>query len=286
MIENRINIMEPQTPAPAPAPAAEEKPRVEYASVTERFMALLIDYGVTFIPAQLLAWICLKIIGPEVELWQIIGLFVGINLLFVLYETIFSSGDRVTLGKALVGIAVVKKDLSGPISLPRAFLRAIGYYVSAALLMCGFLLSFFDDRHRALHDFFGGSVVVQIREKSWFEKTMLRLLGTVLLMAFAWTAYSQFFGGGAFMQQFYVRRAQEHLQKIAMLQEAHRVRYGVYTNDLLRLSLLSGDPVQFQRDTQKVLYHKGFKIGVQGDSYKISALAKDAKHTPVYWSSK
>ena len=85
MNENRINIMEPQTPAPAPAPAAEEKPRVEYASVTERFMALLIDYGVTFIPAQLLAWICLKIIGPEVELWQIIGLFVGINLLFVLY---------------------------------------------------------------------------------------------------------------------------------------------------------------------------------------------------------
>ena len=162
MTENRINIMDPQTPAPAAA-AVSEKPQVEYASVTERFVALLIDYGVVFIPAQLLAGLVLKLLGPDVELWQIVALFGGINVLFILYETVFSCGDRVTLGKALVGIAVVKKDLSGPVSLPRAFMRAIGYYVSAALLMCGFLLAFFDDRHRALHDFFGGSVVVQIR---------------------------------------------------------------------------------------------------------------------------
>ena len=213
-------------------------------------------------------------------------LFAGINFLFILYETILSCGDRVTLGKSLVGIAVVKKDLSGSISLPRAFLRAIGYYVSAGLLMCGFLLAFFDDKHRALQDFFGGSVVVQVRERTWFERTFVRFLGTVLLLAFAWTAYTQFFGKGSLLQQFYISRAQEHLGKIALLEEAHYSLYGSYTNDLLRLSLLSGDPVQFQRDTQKVLYPKGFKIGVQGNSYKISAMAKDAKHTPVYWSSK
>ena len=46
-----------------------------------------------------------------------------------------------------------------------------------------------------------------------------------------------------------------------------------------------GDPVQFQRDTQKILQPRGFKIGVKGDSYKISAVAKDAKKTPVYYSS-
>lgn len=288
MNENRINIMEPEIPIPVRTaePAAEEKPQqVEYASVTERFVALLIDYGVVFIPAQLLAWVVLKIMGPVTALWQIVALIAGINLLFILYETIFSSGDRVTLGKSLVGIAVVKKDLSAPISLPRAFLRAVGYYISAALLMCGFLLAFFDDRHRALHDFLGDSVVVQIREKTWFERTMVRFLGTILLLIFAWVAYSQFFGKGAFMQEFYIRRAQEHLGKIALLEEAHYSLYGHYTNDLLRLSLLSGDPVQFQRDTQKVLSPKGFKIGVQGNTYRISAVAKDNKRTPVYWSS-
>lgn len=284
MTENRINIMDPQTPAPAAA-AVSEKPQVEYASVTERFVALLIDYGVVFIPAQLLAGLVLKLLGPDAELWQIVALFGGINVLFILYETIFSCGDRVTLGKALVGIAVVKKDLSGPVSLPRAFMRAIGYYVSAALLMCGFLLAFFDDRHRALHDFFGGSVVVQIRQKTWLERTLVRLLGGVLLAAFAWTAYTQYFGGGSLLQEYYIRHAKEHLGKIALLEEAHRSRYGYYTNDLLRLSLLSGDPVQFQRDTQKILQPRGFKIGVKGDSYKISAVAKDAKKTPVYYSS-
>ncbi|OUO57415.1 RDD family protein [Candidatus Avelusimicrobium gallicola] len=288
MIEKRINIMEPEIPTLQQPPAEEpaEKKQVEYASVTERFVALLIDYGVVFIPAQLIARVILNIMGPITELWQIASIFIGINLLFILYETILSSGDRVTLGKALVGIAVVKKDLSGPISLPRAFLRAIGYYFSAALLMCGFLLAFFDDKHRALQDFLGGSVVVQIREKTWMERTMVRLLGGVLLVAFAATSYTQFFGRGGTLQQFYIRRAQEHLGKIALLEEAHYNRYGSYTNDLLRLSLLSGDPVQFQRDTQKVLYPKGFKIGVQGNYYKISARARDARNTPVYFTSK
>ncbi len=285
MTENRINIMDPETLAPV-VNTVEEKPKVEYASVTERFVALLIDYGVVFIPAQLLAGVVLKILGPDVGLWQIISIFAGINLLFILYETILSSGDRVTLGKSLVGIAVVKADLSGPISIPRAFLRAIGYYISAALLMGGFLFAFVEERHRALQDFLGGSVVVQIRQKTWFERIIMRFLGAVLLAAFGWVAYSQFFASGSLLQQFYIRRAEEHLGKIALLEEAHYTYYGSYTNDLLRLSLLSGDPVQFQRDTQKVLFPKDFKIGVQENTYKISARAKDRKKTQVYWTKK
>ena len=156
MTQNRINIMDEAAPLVS-APA--EKPQVVYASVTERFVALLIDYGVVFIPAQLLCNLIFKLVNPQqMELWGIVSIFVGINLLFVLYETIFSCGDRVTLGKALLGLAVVKKDLSGPISFPRAFLRAVGYYISAVLFMGGFLFAFFEEYHRALHDFLGGSV--------------------------------------------------------------------------------------------------------------------------------
>ena len=284
MTENRINIMDPQ-PAPV-QPSADETPKVVYATVTERFVALLIDYGVIFIPGQFIGLAILKILGPYAEMWQIAAVLVGINALFVLYETIFSSGDRVTLGKALVGIAVVKQDLSGPVSFPRAFVRSVGYYISGALLMCGFLFAFFDDRHRALHDFLGGSVVVQIRQKAWWERLLVRFLGAVLLAGFAWTMYQQCFGGGSVVQQYYVNRAKDQLQNVALLEEAHYARYGYYTNDLLRLSLLSGDPVQFQRDTQKVLSPKGFKIGVQKDGYKIMAYAKDVKKTPVYFSNK
>ncbi len=282
MTENRINIM--QEEVPAVATQTPQTPKVTYASVSERFVALLIDYGVIFLSCQFLVWLWVKLANPELMLWQAIGLIGCINTLFVLYEAVLSCGDRMTLGKALVGIAVVKKDLSGSVSFGRALLRAIGYYISGGLLMCGFLLAFFDDKHRALHDFLGGSVVVQIRQKSGGESALLRVLGSVLLIAFAWTAYTQFFGGGALVDQYLVRQARKYLYKVALLEEGHKARYGYYTNDLLRLSLLSGDPVQFQRDTQKILAPKGFKIGVTEDSYKISAVAKDKKHTPVFFS--
>ncbi len=283
MNENRINIMGPDIPV-APQPAAPEEPKVEYASVPERFVALLIDYGVVFIPVSLILWIYLKIAGPLDGIWPPLFLLLGLNFLFVLYEAVFSCGDRVTLGKALVGIAVMKADLSGPISFPRAFLRAIGYYVSALLLMCGFLLAFFDDRRRALQDRLGDSVVVRVRAKSWGERVGVQLVGALLLVVFGWVFYEQVLGGGSLTKQAYIRQAEKQLRNIALLEEAHYNRYGHYTNDLLRLSLLSGDPVQFQRDTQKVLYHKGFKIGVQGDTYKISARAQDPQHTPVYFA--
>ena len=279
--------MEPELPQVVAVSQEEQKePEVKYATITERFVALLIDYGVVFFPAQLIGEQILKWIGPNAELWQILSVFVGINVAFILYETILSSGDRVTLGKSLVGIAVVKKDLSGPISFPRAFLRAIGYYLSAALFLGGFLFAFFEERHRSLHDFLGGSVVVQIRHKTFFENVAIRLLGGILMISFAWVTYSQYFSSGALLQGYYIRKAEEHLQKIALLEEGHFSRYGYYTNDLLRLSLLSGDPVQFQRDTHTVLQPRGFKIGVRKDGYKISGVARDNKHTPVYFESK
>ena len=280
MPEQRINIME--TPV-ATAPE-QKKPEVSYASITERFVALLIDYGVVFIPFRLAIGLWFKVAKPELDLVQYFGLIALMNICFILYETIFSCGDRVTLGKGLVGIAVMKKDLSGPISFPRAFLRAIGYYISGALLMCGFLLAFFDDRHRSLHDILGGSVVVQVRPKDFTEKALLRIVGSVLLLAFAGTLYTQFFSKGALLDQYYLRHARITLHKVALLEEVHKTKYGYYTNDLLRLALLSGDPVQFQRDIRKVWEPKGFKIGVSKTSYKISAVAKDKKHTRVAYS--
>ncbi len=282
MTEHRINIMQDEVPAVQAQQPQEQK--VTYAPVSERFVALLIDYGVIFISCRFVVWLWDKIAHPELTAWQALALIGCINALFILYEAFFSCGDRMTLGKALVGIAVVKKDLSGPISFGRALCRAIGYYISGALLMCGFLLAFFDDRHRALHDIFGGSVVIQVRPKSTGESLLLRFLGGILLITFGWTAYQQFFGGGALVDQYFVRQARKHLYKIALLEEGHKARYGYYTNDLLRLSLLSGDPVQFQRDTQKILHPKGFKIGVTKESYKITALAKDKKHTQVVFA--
>ena len=134
MTETRINIMDPQPVSVQPQ--ADETPKVVYASVTERFVALLIDYGVIFIPGQFVGLAILKILGPYAEMWQIAAVLLGINALFVLYEAIFSSGDRVTLGKSLVGIAVVKQDLSGILYAPGVLSRAnIATFTPSARLM-------------------------------------------------------------------------------------------------------------------------------------------------------
>ena len=150
--------------------------------------------------------------------------------------------------------------------------------------MCGFIWAFFDDRHRALHDWLGDSVVVQIRQKSWGERALVRLLGGILLLAFGGVLYMNCFDKNSLLEQYYIRHARKHLRKIASLEEVHKVRYGYYTNDLRRLALLSGDPVQFQRDTLRILNPKGFAIGVTKDSYKITAVAKDKKNTRVAYS--
>lgn len=277
--EHRINIMSDEVTAPE----ASREEEVKAAGVTERFVALLIDWGIICIPYQLFLIVALRWIQPDLA--QIYWLIAGVNIPFIIYETVFTCGGRTTLGKKLVGIRVADQHTGEPLGLVRAFVRAVGYYVSAALLMCGFLLAYIDDRHRALQDYLAGSVVVEARRRSWAEKTALTLAGLVLMAVFCLYFYGQIFGAGSLAQQRLISRARAHVEKIGYLEEVHRMTFGYYTNDLLRLSILSGDPVQFQRDTHKALERKDFRIGVGPQGYKIKARAKDARKTPVYYPS-
>lgn len=281
----RVNILGNSPIVPAPVGQAEVF--LPYASITERFVALAIDYGVIFLPLEWVIWAVCKVAGAYLELWQLVGMLVAMNVMFVVYEAVFSSNGRVTLGKNLVGIAVVKKDKSGPISFARALLRAIGYYISAGLFFGGFVLAWADDKKRALHDYLGDSVVVQIRERSAWEVWMLRAVGAVLLAVFVSTVY-QSFGGRNWQEKAKIRQARTFLENLALLEEGHYVRYGYYTNNLDRLALLSGDPVQFQRDMKQVFAtgKNGIRIGVNDNVYKISALAQDKQRTPVYFTNK
>lgn len=275
MEENRINIMEDAVPQEQNTENVASEP----AGVGERFIALLIDWAVISIPYQLLAAMYINKTLPSLE--GIYGILLGVNIPFIIYETIFSCGGRSTLGKKLVGIRVENAKTGQPLSLWRAFVRAVGYYISALLLMCGFLLALIDNRKRALHDYLAGSEVMQARPKGWGEKMALSVTGILLILGVAYYSYSQLFSGGSLAQKQLVTQAQEHLENIAYLERLHRAYFGYYTNDLLRLSLLSGDPVQFQRDTQRVLDNKDFRIGVNEQGFKIRARAKDANKTFV-----
>ena len=58
--EHRINIMEE---TPVVTDSANQEETLQYASVLERFVALLIDYGIIFFPLQLITWIVCKMVG-------------------------------------------------------------------------------------------------------------------------------------------------------------------------------------------------------------------------------
>ena len=180
MEEQRINIMSEEPTQPAAQTEVDDTPKP--AGITERFVALLIDWGlISFLYQLFLLWILRKYVF---SLEQLYALLAGVLVPFVLYETIFSSGARNTLGKKLVGIRVADQHTGEPLGVLRAFIRSVGYVLSGGLLMCGFLLAFIDDRHRALHDYLAGSVVVQARPKGFLEKALLTLTGIVLMIAF------------------------------------------------------------------------------------------------------
>ncbi len=281
MPENRINIFAQDAAPVAAAPAVQAgNDGVEYASFSERLIALLVDVSIITIPGQ---FILMNTLGRNItEISQLVMLELLLAAIFVLYEAIFSCGGRVTLGKKLMGIAVASaQDPESPIGFFRALLRGVGYFISGGILFLGFFMAFFEERKRSLHDFMGGSVVVRLRSKTVGETVITAVAGVLLVCGFGGMFYQQFFGKGSLLQQAYIYRAEKTLEDLSLLQEIHRGKYGYFTNDLQRLVLLSGDPVQFQRDIQSTLDRRGFRIGVSQTSYKIVANAKDVRRTQV-----
>ncbi|KAA0236287.1 MAG: hypothetical protein JJLCMIEE_00040 [Acidimicrobiales bacterium] len=64
-----------------------------------------------------------------------------------------------TVGKALLGLRVVRDD-GGPLGPGRSAMRVIGYLVSAAVFMLGFIWIMFSKERRGWHDHIAKSAVV------------------------------------------------------------------------------------------------------------------------------
>ncbi len=84
-------------------------------------------------------------------------------VLTIAYFTYFHGTTGRTPGKMLLGLQVIGED-GTPISFSIAFLRAVGYLVSGAILNLGFIWAAFDKRKQGWHDKIAGTVVI-IREE-------------------------------------------------------------------------------------------------------------------------
>jgi uncharacterized RDD family membrane protein YckC len=134
-----------------------------YAGFFRRFVALIIDSLIIFIPSWL-AGMAIPFVGA-----------VAINFMYsVILE---SSYAKSTPGKFLMGIMVV--DESGQqLSFSKACIRYFMKFVSGMIMMIGYLIQLFTAKRQALHDIVAGAVVVhhsQSMSPNWIQAWLAQM---------------------------------------------------------------------------------------------------------------
>ena len=154
---NETNCSEPENSLHDAAPFA------------ARTMALLIDLVLLTLFYLSLFLLLGKTLSAQVrpdDLWGMFRLTIGFPTLFmagcfflpITYFTVFHACSGQTIGKMFLGIRVVSTDRQA-ISPGRAFLRSIGYLVSAIPFAAGFFCVVLDRNHCAWHDKLAGTMV-------------------------------------------------------------------------------------------------------------------------------
>ncbi|MDD2804035.1 MAG: RDD family protein [Elusimicrobiales bacterium] len=255
------------------------------AGFNERFVAYLID-GLPFV---LLTYATLNIAvkagilayttGNE-WLWKF--LWMG---LYVIYEAVFSSGGRVTLGKWLLNIRVRAAD-GGNLSFGKALVRALAYFLSSATLNIGYLMALFTKDKRALHDFAAGSRVVSIKERGD--------LGDGLVLALSWGMMVILFG--TYLNNTLLKlspsekkqiiAAHRTISKLGTLELLYMRQNGQYTHELAKLADLTGNVNAVRAELFKTLEPNTLVIASNGRKFRIAAKARNWRHTEVQVLSK
>ncbi|MDO9528804.1 MAG: RDD family protein [Syntrophales bacterium] len=91
----------------------------------------------------------------------VISYYIITALLNVIYFTYFHGTTGQTVGKKIFGLKVVQKT-GEPITMGIAFLRWVGYLISALILYLGFIWIAFDRRKQGWHDKIAGTCVIKI----------------------------------------------------------------------------------------------------------------------------
>ncbi len=145
----------------APLGSAVHGGPVVYGGFLRRWVALIVDAIILYLPLMVVAAVMGAVLGPAMEGNSAAGLLYLMWLLCVpcYYAFLESSSWQATLGKRLLGIKVV--DLEGQrISFGRALGRWFAASLSYLTLYIGFLLAALTDRKQALHDFIASTLVV------------------------------------------------------------------------------------------------------------------------------
>jgi len=154
-------VLEPQ-----PLLSSDGEVAPTYAGFWVRFCAYVIDGVVVTVGGGILGFIIGLVAGlvsPDTLLNPVFETLTGLvgGLASAAYFVFMhSSSKQATLGKMAMSLKVT--DLDGErIGVGKSFLRTIGSFVSAVLLMIGYLMVAFTERKQGLHDKIAGTLVVR-----------------------------------------------------------------------------------------------------------------------------
>ena len=158
--------------APTPGvPLPVAAPQTQYAGFWLRFVAAILDsiaVNIVVFPVSLILGLVIGIAGGAADMPQtgvqvvagVGGFVLGLGAAW-LYEAGFTSSSRqATPGKMVLSIRVT--DLAGQrITFGRATGRHFAKYISAMILLVGYIMAGFTEKKQALHDMIAGTLVVR-----------------------------------------------------------------------------------------------------------------------------
>lgn len=157
-------------PAAPPPPVwdarASTPTQVGYGGFWIRFVAYIVDAVVLSIAGGVVGFILGFGIAASragnAGTAEILGYVIGIVLGWLYFALMESSERGATLGKMAMGLRVVTND-----GQRLSFLNATGRYfakfISAIILLIGFIMIGFTDRKRGLHDMIASTLVIKVR---------------------------------------------------------------------------------------------------------------------------
>jgi uncharacterized RDD family membrane protein YckC len=130
------------------------------ASIPRRFLALMVDYLIIGIIADIVGMAYRFGMGSSSYTMSFQAAFWVSTLLFLAYFTVLVADSGQTFGKKLLGVRVVRTD-GLPVSYGRALGRTVGYYISSLLFGLGFLWALWDGSNQTWHDKLADTLVVR-----------------------------------------------------------------------------------------------------------------------------
>lgn len=136
-----------------------------HAGFWKRFLAWCIDYPLAMILVAVISFVegfVLELLDVSGERIADLAFALGIALPWLYFALFQSSAWQATPGKLALGVKVT--DMNGErIRFLRATGRYFGKYLSALLLLFGFIMAGFTPQKQALHDLMARTLVVNAR---------------------------------------------------------------------------------------------------------------------------